>query len=309
VATGWKRAVERLASSSGLARALATLRAPSTTILAYHNIVPTGEPLAGDVSLHVDQAAFARQLDFLLEWTDVVPLEAIEQPSNKSMGAGGRRPRVVITFDDAYRGTMSAGVQELRARNLSATVFVPPGLLGQGSFWWDALAPAGGAPLAPEARAHALGPLAGRQADILEWADARRMPLAQLPEHARPADEATLQAGAGYEGLALGAHTWSHPNLAALAANEARDELQRSRTWLAARAPRYVDWLAYPYGLRTDETVALASEHFRGALLISGGLARTRGRDAGPRHALPRVNIPRGLTLEGLALRLAGLLG
>jgi hypothetical protein len=132
--------------------------------------------------------------------------------------------------------------------------------------------------------------------------------LSDLPEHALPSDEATLLRGASYERLTLGAHTWSHPNLARVGREEAGNELLRSRSWLAERAPRYLDWLAYPYGLRTDETVALASEHFEGALLVDGGLARVRGK-AQPRHQIPRINVPRGLTLEGLAPRLAGLLG
>ncbi|MEX2048897.1 MAG: polysaccharide deacetylase family protein [Gemmatimonadota bacterium] len=307
MATGWKRTVERLAARSGLTRAWARLAVPSTAILAYHNIVPHGEPAAGDVSLHVDQRAFGDQLDFLLEWGDIVPLDTLSSDTVSRAGRGARRPQIVVTFDDAYRGTMTAGVEELRARGVAGTVFVPPGLLGLHAFWWDTLAPAGGGPLADKVRDHALGPLAGRQGSILEWAVSERIPVSDIPEHACPCDEASLLRGASYEPLTLGAHTWSHPNLARVPLEESRNELLRCRSWLAERAPRYLDWLAYPYGLRTGETVALASEHFAGALLVDGGLARAHGKGR-PRREVPRINVPRGLTLEGLALRLAGLL-
>lgn len=303
MATGWKRSVESLLVVSGVAAALARLQRPAAAVLAYHNIVPSGEPLAGDVSLHVDQRVFGEQLDFVAERCDVVPLDRLADGA-----PSGGRTRVAITFDDAYLGTMTAGLEELKRRGLPATVFVPPGALGGEGFWWDRLAPPGGGPLAEPLRRHALEALEGRQERVLAWATSEGLPGSALPPHARPADEATVVQTARQNGISLGAHTWSHPNLAALPPEAVRDELERSKTWLGARAPRYIDWLAYPYGLRTDAVVAEAAEHFEGAVLIEGGLAQSRGRWSAPVHATPRLNVPRGLTLEGLALRLAGLL-
>jgi peptidoglycan/xylan/chitin deacetylase (PgdA/CDA1 family) len=106
----------------------------------------------------------------------------------------------------------------------------------------------------------------------------------------------------------FGAHTWSHPNLAALASTEVLGELSRSEEWLREQGVRYSNWLAYPYGLTNATVTAAAAARFDGALLISGGVAQTRGR-LGPTHSLPRVNVGRALTVDGLRLRLAGLLG
>lgn len=304
MATGWKRSVERIAARSGLSRALARAKTQSVAVLAYHNVIPHGETLAGDASLHVDQQTFGDQLDFVSEWAEVVDLDAL---TRTVVAESDPRFRVVITFDDAYVGTMTAGAEELRRRGLPGTVFVPPGLLGRPGFWWDALSSPEGSALAPSVREHALHALAGRQDRILEWAAAEGLPTASMPEHARPASEAQLMGGTSYGGLAFAAHTWSHANLAALEPEEARDEMRRSRDWITSRLPRATPWLTYPYGLHTSETVALASELFDGALLIAGGLARPAASGA-PRHDWPRINVPRGLTLEGLGLRLAGLL-
>ena len=279
---------------------LSSLRAPSAMILAYHDIVPTGETAAGDLSLHVDQTAFGDQLDLLAEHYDIVPLESLLDADP------GRRSRVAITFDDAYVGTMTAGFEELAKRKLSATVFVPPGLLGAEGFWWDLLAPAGGGPLDPGVRDHALSALGGAQEHVLSWASAQGLERASLPPYARPVDEATLVATARQPGISLGAHTWGHPNLAALGAAEVAEEMERSKTWLREKTHQYIDWLAYPYGLRTDEVVAEAAGQFSGAVLVDGGLAQIRGTWLAPRHSIPRLNVPRGLTLAGLALRLAG---
>jgi len=278
-------------------------RRPTAAVLAYHNIVPDGESAVGDLSLHLGQRAFADQLDFLLERCEVVALEDLASGSGPLQGP----MRLALTFDDAYDGTMTAGVEELRSRNLPATVFVPPGLLGSDGFWWDRLSPGRDDPLSSSLRSYALESLAGQQDRILEWAGTRGLGIGNLPSHARPASEETLLEGAAYPRITLGSHTWSHPNLAKLDSEALHSELDLSKTWLRSRAPRYIDWLAYPYGLRTDEVVAEVASRFDGALLIDGGLVEVRGRWRAPPHSLPRINVPRGLTLEGLAIRLAGL--
>ena len=140
MATGWKRVVERAVRRSGVAGLLERRRRPSVVVLAYHNIVPAGERAVGDVSLHVDQRTFGDQLDWLLESRTIVRLgEALGRPARDP-----REAQVVITFDDAYRGTMTAGMEELSRRDLPSVVFVPTGLLGTEGFWWDRIAPVGG---------------------------------------------------------------------------------------------------------------------------------------------------------------------
>lgn len=301
MAHGWKRAAEVLVARSGLPAWRERRSHPSTVILAYHNIVPRGETAAGDLSLHIDQDVFAEHLDFLLERRVVVPLSELAHTHGRAGEA-----RAVITFDDAYRGTLEAGIEELVERGLPATVFVPPGLLGGEGFWWDHLASDEGV-LDPALRDHALTALRGKGEDVLDWARRQGLTPKRLPEHARPATgDALLQATAA-EGLTIGAHSWAHPNLAALRREEVQQELDRSREWLMARSGRYVDWLAYPYGLQTDG-VRRAADIFDGALLVSGGPCEWRGGRLAPTHAMPRVSVPRGMSLEGLELRLAGLL-
>lgn len=303
MATGWKRGAEIVLAKSGVPRAISRRNQPSTAVLAYHNIVPVGEALAGDASLHLDQRAFADHLDFLLESHDIVSLSDAREAT-----ASSGRPRVVITFDDAYRGAMTAGLEELRRRDLPATVFVSPGLLGRPGFWWDLLAPKGGGPLAAELRDHCLTELRGREDWVLRWSAERGLAIHELPQHARPADAEAMLAEAQSGRVSLGSHTWSHPNLAALSAPNVEDELERSKAWLEARSAEYVDWLAYPYGLRNATATHAAEERYTGALLTRGGLAERRGRWLSSPHETPRLNVPRGLNIEGLAVRVAGLL-
>lgn len=301
LAKGWKRLVEVAAHRSGIARLSERHMQPSTVVLAYHNIVPHGETVVGDLGLHIDQAAFADHLDFILEGRDIVSIEQAFTPRDE-VG----RPRVILTFDDAYRGALTAGIAELRLRNLPATVFVPPGLLGGAGFWWDQLTTISN-PISPDLRHHALHELGGDQERVLTWATEHGRSVQSLPEHARPVNPEELFSDV-FDLLSFGAHTWSHPNLQTLDLHEAGDELTRCRSWLLSRTDHYVDWLAYPYGLVGREALLAAQEVFEGAMLISGGPAIRAGRPSRSQFHVPRINVPRGLSFEGLALRLAGLL-
>ena len=304
MARGWKKVVEGLLSRSGAAGFAERRRWPLTVILAYHNIVPAGESAVGDVSLHIDQATFGDQLDWLLERGRIVGLgDALAEGGDRDPSAGAR---IVITFDDAYRGTMTAGMEELSRRDLPSVVFVPTGLLGTEGFWWDRIAPVGGHPLDPAVRRHALQQLDGRTPEVLDWAGREGLPVQKLPAHARPvmAEELTDSLA---EGVTLGAHTATHPNLTRLGRGEIRRELQASQDWLTRRTDRYRSWLAYPYGMMDDATASVAGDIFDAALLVDGGAAVVEGVRVGSRLRIPRVNVPRGLSLDGLALRLAGI--
>lgn len=273
-------------------------RAP--LILAYHNVVPDGAPAAGDRSLHLPRAAFAAQLDLLTERCRVVPLAELPDAAT---GAG--RPVVAITFDDAYRGAVTIGVEELVRRDLPATMFVAPQYVGDGTFWWDELTPPGGVtPAVP--RDIALGALRGEQRAIRAWAAERGVPVTTPAPHTRVATEAELQRAVGQAGITLGSHTWGHPNLAALSPAEVSRELAESRSWLRDRfAGRWVPWISYPYGGVSDAVQQLAAATgYRAGLCITGGRA---GRTAWKTpHALPRYNVPAGLSRRGFRARVGG---
>lgn len=301
MATGWKRLLEIGLVGTGLTRVAAGLRNPRAIILAYHNIVPSGEPVCGDSSLHLPQETFARQLDFVGDRCDVVPLDQVLTPN-----ASGR-PRVAITFDDAYRGALTAGLSELSRRDLPSTVFVAPGLLGCDGFWWDLLADAHGGVLPPGLRTHYLDDLAGRRPAILERAERDGLQRPHLPAHALPVTEDELLGAVRGGRMTIGSHTWDHPNLAALTEAEVDDQLESTERWLNRQGDAVVDWLAYPYGLNHAPARAVASRRHRGSVTIDGGLALTRGRATTSPDRIPRVNVTPGMSLHGLEIRLAGL--
>lgn len=297
-----KRMVERGLLLSGIPQLAQRRRAGEVLVLAYHDIVPRGERPVGDRSLHLPQDEFAAQLDILRDTHDVISLEAALSGEARH----GERASVVITFDDAYEGAVTAGVAELAARGLPATIFVAPGLLGGAEFWWDVLTPPGAPGLDAELRERALTVQAGRGATILADASSTPAARATLPAFARGASLAALCQAAATPGITLGSHTWSHPNLAALPPEALLAELARPLAWLRETFDVAVPYLSYPYGLSSPAVERMAAQvGYRAAFRIDGGWLP---REPGNRYALPRLNVPAGLSREGFRLRSAGLL-
>lgn len=270
-------------------------------ILAYHNIVPTGSEITGDRSLHIPQAAFARQLDVLAHTHDVMPLPMALSTTT----ARGKRPAAAITFDDAYSGAVTAGVSELARRGLPATIFVAPAFLDGRPFWWDVLALGRPLGMTDEVRDRALTVHRGDSDAILAEADPRGELATRVPGHARGASVHDLTLTARTAGLTLASHTWSHANLAALDATRLTVELTRSLEWLRALFGNVLSYVSYPYGLSSPRVEqAAADAQYEAAFRISGGWMHVPPQTP---FALPRVNIPSGASIAGFQLRAAGL--
>lgn len=295
-----KSFAERAAVRSGFVRIARARRRDGALVLAYHDIVPSGERATGDSSLHLAQGEFARQLDELARTHDVVPLATLT-----SEGGGAGRPRVAITFDDAYAGALRAGVQELERRQMPATIFVAPALLGEVT-WWDLLVPPKMGEIAVQVRERALWQLAGKRALVLAWAADGVERWQAGPDHPRIGTADELARAVEYGRITLGAHGWSHANLCALGPAELQRELVMPDAWLRARFDCVVPFLSYPYGLSSPAVEAAAAQTgYRAAFRVDGGWMSRGGRDRP--HALPRFNVPAGLSLDGFRLRLAGI--
>lgn len=267
-------------------------------ILAYHGIVPDGATSAGERALFISQRKFGEQLDWLASIADVAPLERIDEP-------GDGRPRVAITFDDAYRGAVNEGMRELALRGLPATIFVAPGRLNGHVFWWDALSHRTRT-LEEKVRLHALHTLGGSDERVRAWAAAADLASADaLPAYAKTANHAELREALAIPGITVGSHSWSHANLAFLGAPDMRAEVELPRDWLRAQfGAKAIPWLAYPYGLDSEQTRrAVADASYSGALRIGGGWHRPSDVSA---FARPRLSISGSLSLAGFRARLLG---
>ena len=269
-------------------------------ILAYHNVVPDEAAGQGDQSLHLPLSRYLKHLDAIQAHCEVLPLGDLlaEGPF-----AGG--PHIAITFDDAYRGAVELALPELERRQLPSTLFVAPGLLGSSSFWWDDFAKPKAA-LHEELRRVALETMDGRH-DAIRARWGRNADADLLPECYACASEAQVRALGSLSYVTLGAHSWSHPNLARLGSTDLEAELSRPLEWLSDAGVPMAPVLAYPYGL-TSPTVKASAKvaGYTAALLANGGWMPFGERTA---WAIPRYNVPAGLSENGFMLRLSGGIG
>ena len=289
-----KFAVERLLGS----RSLGLLRPRGglgCLVLAYHNIVPGPGGQDGDRSLHLSFERFREHLDLLQRRVSIVSLDQV-------LG-GAAAGSVAITFDDAYESALSVGIPELARRDLPATVFVAPGLLGDVP-WWDAVAssPEG---LDETDRDYCLTTLRGSATAIFDWASSRSRLGAS--GNCRISNEDLIRQLKSFPRITVGAHSWTHPNLGRMEDSELERELIEPLRWLKDAFPvQGRPWLAYPYGLFTDELTSQAGKAgYEATFAIRGGWS---GRAVSPNVPFPRLNVPAGLSAPGLAARLNGFL-
>jgi peptidoglycan/xylan/chitin deacetylase (PgdA/CDA1 family) len=153
---------------------------------------------------------FDEQLDWIESICDVVSLGDI---LFRAQSRSSTRPVVAITFDDGYSDNFEYALPRLLARGMTATFFVTVGLIEQ-----------------RPSVVHRIGQLWGLPAaDIspLSWHQLREMQS---------------------QGMTIGSHTYSHPNLARLDRSELMDEIGLSKKVLEDRLDVEVDSLAYPFG-------------------------------------------------------------
>jgi peptidoglycan/xylan/chitin deacetylase (PgdA/CDA1 family) len=184
--------------------------------------------------------------------------------------AADARPAVAITFDDGYADNHEHALPALAARGLTASFFLTAGLIARDEAVLARFrADRRGAPVEP-----------------LSWSQARELLAA---------------------GMEIGAHTWSHPNLAALPRARAAEELSRSKRALEDELGAEVPILAYPYGKLgrhvTSETIGLAAA--AGYQLGAAVLFRGARADE-PRLAVPRFFVNGEDSPASIAAKVAG---
>ena len=264
-----------------------------TLVLLYHRVTQLDRD---PYEFAVRPDRFAQHCDVLRRRCDVVPLR----------DANGTRPQVAITFDDGYVDNRREACDILAAAGLPATFFITAGRLGQrAEVWWDRLEqivmgcePAGGY-IDVEIEGQRLwadtrSPAArGRAHFALYWRLRRLRPaviesiLTQLEVQfgIQTVDREThrwmtgeeLRALAATTGVDVGAHTLTHPLLAALPAMEQRKEIDGSRDLLERLLETRVTLFSYPFGghdaLDSMTTQLVRESGYTLACTGTGGLA------------------------------------
>jgi peptidoglycan/xylan/chitin deacetylase (PgdA/CDA1 family) len=265
-----------------------------TLVLLYHRVAHLQHDPHG---LAVRPDRFAQHCEILRRRCEVVPL----REANRSVR------QVAITFDDGYADNAGEARSTLAAAGLPAMFFITVGRVGErAEVWWDRLEQIllegttaastieieiGGRPLwidirSPSARERAHQALFWRlrpmRPAVIESVLANLEELLGIRtvdrETYRWMTAAELRALSASDGVEIGAHTLTHPFLAALEPEEQWREIEGSRRALETLLETPATVFAYPYGGRDAfspvTTQLIRDVGYTMACTTAGGIAR-----------------------------------
>jgi peptidoglycan/xylan/chitin deacetylase (PgdA/CDA1 family) len=233
------------------------------TVLIFHRVRPEPDPL---FPRELDAVAFGERLAWLRAWFNVLPLDdAVDTLARGSLPARA----AAVTFDDGYADNHDVALPILREMGVPATFFIATGFLDGGRMWNDTVIEAirrTSKPLldlsAIGAGVHGVGSPAERRAAVLAVITAlkHRAPAEREDAVARVTEAAGADLPVGLmmstdkvrrlaaAGMGIGAHTITHPILAAADDAMARREIGVGREILEGLVRRPVRLFAYPNG-------------------------------------------------------------
>jgi peptidoglycan/xylan/chitin deacetylase (PgdA/CDA1 family) len=259
------------------------------SILIYHRVLAAPDPLFPE---QVDARRFEQHVRLLNRWFRVMPLaEAVRRLANRTLP-----PRAAcITFDDGYADNVEVALPILQRHQTPATFFVASGFLDGGCMWNDAVIEV--VRSAPGARLN-LGragfgvvdigcPVRRRAVIDMLIAALKYLPAAERIDRVKrmarsftPTMLSSDQLIALHRaGMAVGAHTVSHPILSSISNAEARAEIADGRARLQDIIQAKVSLFSYPNGkpgrdFEERHAAMLRSQGFDAAVTTAWGAAR-----------------------------------
>lgn len=312
----WRSRARMALLFRGLAARLRLSRR-SSLILRYHSVAPAGSADYVSPGISLPPERFEEHLRFLSGRYDLIDLEEVLRRAREGRPGRGR-PGVALTFDDGYRDNLRHALPVLERWKAPATVYVVAEALAPGPTLWSVRLhriltrsepPNASCPLPVPLETGEAWTREGAARRLTRWLRARgpaeREELLEAlarwlgvdegsgAEAMLDADELRLLAR---RGVSIGSHTCTHPLLTALARDEAREEIARSRTRLEEICGSEVLHFSYPNPGRGAHHDAAVRELVREAGYLSAttsdrGLA---GADLDP-LALRRIGVNTGV--------------
>ncbi len=234
-------------------------------VLMYHHVLPVPDPFLP----HVTVGLFGRQIDFLRQEMNVLPLEELAA----TLFRGGEIPprSVALTFDDEYDDIHRHAFPILKARGLPATVFIATGFVDTDRVpWTDELGFLFGKTEKKEIefdgrvslegvenrlralrRVKAALKALGEEDRRARFEDLRKQLAVAAPNPVRVLGRRAIREMAE-AGISFGAHTVNHPILTRIPAEEAQREIADSKRMIEEISGRRAAGFCYPNGEEGD---------------------------------------------------------
>lgn len=110
------------------------------SILMYHGVTVTHDPVANFDQKHIEFQRFEKQIQYLKRYYSIISLEDFMKWKNNEGNSLPSNP-LVITFDDGYQNNYTQLFSVLKKYNAPATIFLPTlNIFQQGIGWFDTVA-------------------------------------------------------------------------------------------------------------------------------------------------------------------------
>jgi peptidoglycan/xylan/chitin deacetylase (PgdA/CDA1 family) len=304
-AKGKRERLARVLLRSGFSSLLSLLPAKdSLLVLTYHRVGDDESDPWDPAVFSATADEFEAQVSYVKRKHALVTLEealAFVDGTDKGQSS---RCRVLFTFDDGYLDNYQIAFPILKSHGAQGVFFLCSDIVGSGHVpWWDHIAylvksgtnkkfslkfpRALDIDIEKNGLTESLRSILNlyktpENLDLDRFIDELKIAVngRDLPENTRRFltwDEAReMHAG----GMAIGAHTHTHPVLSKLSEDEQRRELAQSHAIISEKLGIKVDAFAYPFGIPTaftKKTEKIAEEvGFRGAFSYYGNKANQR---------------------------------
>lgn len=233
------------------------------SIFIFHRVSELPDPLFPS---EPDSVHFNKMMGWIKSWFNVLPLDlAVEALRSGKLPARA----AAITFDDGYADNKIVALPILQKHGLSATFFIATGFLDGGRMWNDsvieAIRHAEGKVLnlsSLNLGSHPIGSIPEKRTSISKILS--EIKYLSITERAFFSENIAEIAGINLPsnlmmtsgqvkeikscGMQIGAHTVSHPILAKLDTQHARDEIYESKEFLEGLLGEKIILFAYPNG-------------------------------------------------------------
>jgi peptidoglycan/xylan/chitin deacetylase (PgdA/CDA1 family) len=317
-AAGERERLARVMLGSGFVSLLSLLPArDSLLVLTYHRVGDAESDPWDPAIFSATGEEFEEQVAYLKRKQMLVTLEEALAFVDGTEKDRTSRCRVLITFDDGYLDNYEIAFSILRSQGAQGVFFLCSNLVGSNFVpWWDRIAYLVKSsakrrftlrypnPLDVDIDKNGLGQSLRKildlykspanldferfMGDLSDVLGAAEMPV--VPRRFLSWDEAQEMIAGG---MAIGAHTHTHPMLSKLEEQEQRRELTLSRAIIQEKLNTKADSFAYPFGSKTaftKQTEQIAEEAgFRAAFSYYGAMTNQRGTMQ--RYNLKRVPV------------------
>ena len=264
----------------------------------YHSVI--NEPVPGEALSYsgVGKGDFEWQIRYLIKNYRLISLgEYIQSRHN---GHTVPSSSAIITFDDGYRGVYTTAYPILQRYSVPATVFVCTGSVENGTLQWDAkvdhlINSTQVQDLELEMEIPCHFDLSTCDQKIAATYEIQRR-LSRLAEQQRQQAMHQLETKLATQkgqmspnllpltwdqlkvmsdnGISIGSHTLSHPNLTKVSRAQAQQEIGHSKEMIESETGRPVDFFSYPFGIFNAEVKAMVRTPYQGAVALAQGVSR-----------------------------------